>query len=561
MAFLRWIGILLVLTTASAAAVAAAVVTGRGMLGEGDPLPGVAVQPYDLDAAMLVAVDGKQVAYTPRDRLALDAAATRRALVAEGRGSYLTRARAYLDPRPPRIVVEPVLVPVTGGAEPRLQRLLVKPTPARIVTKADGFDVVASRPGQQVDLARLTELLHVAALGGAREVGAPLVDVDPIYTTAVAEAAAARADELLADPVSLRYADTDVGALDRKKLISLARFRAREGDFQLGFDAERLARTIRPALAPWRKRATNARFVLAGTKLRVRPSKPGLDVNPSAALASVRGALESPDRVAELRLRETRADLTTKEADALGIRERISTFTTDMGTSSSNRIHNVQLMARYIDGTIVRPGATFSFNESVGPRTEERGFLEGQMIVGSLLLPSIGGGVCQTATTLFNNAWELGFPIVERHNHSFFISHYPTGRDATVSWGGPDFAFRNDLKTGILIKTTYTASTLTFSFYGTDPGRKVVTTEGPKLNWRQPQTTYAYDPYAPRGSVRTVAGSNQSGFDITVTRKVIEHGKLLRTDAVTSNYVAVGPTTIYGPGRSIPGPYFILPRV
>jgi vancomycin resistance protein YoaR len=232
-----------------------------------------------------------------------------------------------------------------------------------------------------------------------------------------------------------------------------------------------------------------------------------------------------------------------------------------MGTSSSNRIHNVQLMAEYIDGTVIAPGATFSFNDSVGPRTVERGFREGQMIIGSLLLPSIGGGVCQTATTLFNNAFELGLPIVERHNHSFYISHYPMGRDATVSWGGPDFAFQNDLKTGILIKTTYTDSTLTFSFYGTKPDRRVEISTGERVNWRSPQASFALDPYAPRGSVRTVSGSNQAGFDVTVTRKVYEDGKLLRRDAVTSNYVAVGPTHIYGPGRSIPGPYFVLPRV
>jgi len=232
-----------------------------------------------------------------------------------------------------------------------------------------------------------------------------------------------------------------------------------------------------------------------------------------------------------------------------------------MGTSSSNRIHNVQLMANYIDGTVIEPGETFSFNDRVGPRTVERGFREGQMIIGSLLLPSIGGGVCQTATTLFNNAFELGLPIVERHNHSFYISHYPMGRDATVSWGGPDFVFKNDLKTGILIKTRYTSTTLTFSFYGTDPGRRVVASTGERTNWRAPQTTYALDPYAPRGSVRTVAGSNQSGFDVTVTRKVFERGELVRQDATTSNYIAVGPTAIYGPGRSIPGPYFVLPRV
>ena len=81
------------------------------------------------------------------------------------------------------------------------------------------------------------------------------------------------------------------------------------------------------------------------------------------------------------------------------------------------------------------------------------------------------------------------------------------------------------------------------------------------MNWRTPATTYALDPYAPRGSVRTVAGSNQSGFDVTVGRKVYERGKLIRDDTVTSSYVAVGPTRIYGPGSSIPGPYFVLPRV
>lgn len=561
MAVLRWTGIVLALTAATALALGAAIVTGRGLLGDGQPLPGVAARPLDLDAEVLVSVGDRQVAYAPHELLALDAAATRRALVAKGQGSFLTRARAFLDPSPPRLWVEPVVVPVRSGAERRLQRLLVKPTPARIITSRHGFRVSPSRPGRTVDVDRLTSLLHAAALGGTRKVEAPLVDVDPVYTTALAEAAAARAEGLLAEPVALRFAGSDVGSLPPATLIRLARFRPRDGDFQLSFDADALARAVKPALADRRRRATNARFVVKGTSVTIAPSRPGLEVSPAATLAAVRGALESPERAADLHLRQTRADLTTKEAEALGIRERISSFTTDMGTSSSNRIHNVQLMANYIDGTIVRPGAIFSFNRSVGPRTEERGFLEGQMIVGSLLLPSIGGGVCQTATTLFNNAWELGLPIVERHNHSFFISHYPTGRDATVSWGGPDFAFRNDLKTAILIKTTYTASTLTFSFYGTDPGRKVVSVEGPKVNWRQPETTYAYDPYAPRGSVRTVSGSNQAGFDITVTRKIYEHGKLLRTDAVTSNYVAVGPTRIYGPGRSIPGPYFTLPRV
>jgi vancomycin resistance protein YoaR len=352
-----------------------------------------------------------------------------------------------------------------------------------------------------------------------------------------------------------------VGTLTTTQLAKLVRFRPDGDRFKVSFHPKRLAKAVEPLLEPWRRRAANARFVVDGNGVRLLPSRPGLTPDGRWIADSIAGAAASSIPRASLRLKQVRADLTTREAEKLGIRQRISTFTTEMGTSSSNRIHNVHLMADFIDGTIVKPGEQFSFNQSVGPRTAERGFREGQMIVGSLLLPAIGGGVCQTATTLFNNAFELGLPIVERHNHSFYISHYPLGRDATVSWGGPDFGFRNDLRTGVLIKTSYTDSTLTFSFYGTDPHRRVVASTGPKVHWRSPQTTYALDPYAPRGSVRTVAGSNQAGFDVTVNRTVYERGKVRRRDAFTSAYVAVGPTRIYGPGSSIPGPYFVLPRV
>ena len=181
------------------------------------------------------------------------------------------------------------------------------------------------------------------------------------------------------------------------------------------------------------------------------------------------------------------------------------------------------------------------------------------MIVGSLLLPSIGGGVCQTATTLFNNAFELGLPIVRRYNHSFYISHYPLGRDATVSWGGPDLVFRNDLKHALLIKSSYTNSTLTFTFFGTPTGRRVISTTSPQTNWTAPKTSYAYDPYAAPGSIRTSSGSNQSGFDVTVKRTVYERGKVLRKDAFASRYIPVGPTVVYGPGTNPPRIDFTLP--
>jgi hypothetical protein len=83
--------------------------------------------------------------------------------------------------------------------------------------------------------------------------------------------------------------------------------------------------------------------------------------------------------------------------------------------------------------------------------------------------------------------------ITARQNHSFYISHYPIGRDAAVSWGGPDFVFVNDMQHALLIKASYTSDTLTFSFYGTDPGRRVEISTGERVNWRSPQVSYALE--------------------------------------------------------------------
>jgi vancomycin resistance protein YoaR len=554
---------MLVASLAVLAVGAVAAVAARDAVYWEKPLPGVTLARVDLGRPIEVVVGDRAYDVRPGEAVRVDDTATQAALVRAGHDSFLRRVRQLVDPTPQVLEVSPVLVPRPGAESlaKRLSRSLQKPRRAQVVSHNGSFSILPSQPGDAVDVDLLVAALAKAAGSGARTLSPALTHVEPTLRTPAAEAAVAEARTLVDQPVALTFKGQDVGSLSPEQLAKLVRFRVGVDSFRVGFDPQRVAKAVEPLVARWRQRAVNARFVLDGRRVRVRPSRPGLAVDGRWVADSVAAAAGSSFNRASLRLKQIRADLTTREAEELGIRQRISTFTTDMGPSSSNRIHNVQLMADYIDGTIVRPGESFSFNESVGPRTPERGFREGQMIIGSLLLPAIGGGVCQTATTLFNNAFELGLPILERHNHSFYISHYPMGRDATVSWGGPDFAFKNDLKTGILIKTTYTSSTLTFSFYGSDPGRKVVSSTGDRTNWRSPRTTYALDPYAPRGSVRTVSGSNQSGFDVTVTRKVYEHGKLKRRDAFTSAYIAVGPTQIYGPGRSIPGPYFVLPKV
>jgi vancomycin resistance protein YoaR len=501
------------------------------------------------------------IAVRPAELFAVDALATADRALAVSRRSEPERFAALAGFR--QADAAPVLRDRPTAIDYLLNR--VRRESGRAASAAelslDGLQprVTPARDGLRLDARALVADLRRAALD-ATPVTARFAPVKPRYSTADAERAAELARGIVSKPVHLFLDRRPLRALAPIELARLVRFERRAGDFLVALDGTRLARVIDPALGAQKRRAVNARLEVVGDRVRVLPDRPGVGLDKDAALAGVTAAAYSPSRrMANVKVAVLPADVTAAELTSLGITEKISSFTTNMGVSSSNRIWNVQLMARYIDGTIVKPGEVFSFNRVVGERTAERGFREGQMIVGSLLLPSIGGGVCQTATTLFNNAFELGLPILERHNHSFYISHYPLGRDATVSWGGPDFEFKNDLRTGILIKSSYTDSTLTFTFYGAPSGRRVVATTSPQTRWREPRTSYAYDPYAPAGSIRSSAGSNQSGFDVTVNRTVYDGDRVLREDAFKSRYIPVGPTVVYGPGTNPPRIDFTLP--
>ena len=453
--------------------------------------------------------------------------------------------------------VDPVLRRA-GGARDVLEQFARSETsavPASVSVRGTHVVVTPGRDGRRLDRSALLRELS----DGAHVIDAPFVTVRPAIRYPAARSAGSTAELLLGQPVAVEYHGARLGALSRLQLARALRIRARTHRFAVGFDPERLARVVRPRLGRWLVRAHNAQFALSGDHVRVVPSRPGRDVDPLQLVVAVTAAAQK-GHVAAIELGRHDPDLTTGAARSLGIRQKLVSFTTQMGASSSNRIHNIHLMADFIDGTVIKPGDVFSFNDVVGERTAERGFLEGQEIIGSLVLPSIGGGVCQTATTLFNDAFELGLPILARTNHNLYLSHYPLGRDATVAWGGPDFKFRNDLKHGILIKTTYTDSTLTFTFYGTPEQRRVVSHTGAQVNWTQPGMNYAVDPSAPRGSVRVVPGSGELGFDVTVDRKVYNaNGKLVRSDSFKSHYIPDSSTTVYGPGRTPPGPYFVLP--
>lgn len=123
----------------------------------------------------------------------------------------------------------------------------------------------------------------------------------------------------------------------------------------------------------------------------------------------------------------------------------LGSYYTALINSPAGRTNNIRLSAGNINGTILEPGAVFSFNRTVGRRTIEAGYKEAPIFVGQEIENEVGGGICQTATTMYNAALESGMQVIERHTHSMPVKYAPPGRDATVYWGVADLKFKNTL--------------------------------------------------------------------------------------------------------------------
>ncbi|WP_161568129.1 VanW family protein [Anaerobacillus alkaliphilus] len=131
----------------------------------------------------------------------------------------------------------------------------------------------------------------------------------------------------------------------------------------------------------------------------------------------------------------------------------IGSYVTYFNPNVSGRSINIKLSSQAIDHFVLAPNEIFSFNKVVGQRTTERGYQEAMEIVNKEFVVGVGGGICQTSSTLYNAVDKAGMEIIERYSHSRDIGYVPQNRDATVSWGGPDFKFKNPYDFPLLIST------------------------------------------------------------------------------------------------------------
>ena len=418
-------------------------------------------------------------------------------------------------------------------------RIDSEPRAAQLRVRGRAAAVVPAEQGRAVDRTALARVLA----GLPRATGVPVVALDPEVTTAAAERARSTVEKLLAEPRVVRAGDSR--AVIRPLAIRRAlRIQALPGRLAVSLDPRVLARALGPRLRRLERPPRAAAFVTNGTRVRVRPSRPGreLDIERFA-----RSLAKDPDSVVH-RARFVRVEpsFTTAEAEKLGIRERISEFTTYY-TCCQPRVTNIQRAAELLDGTIVRPGETFSMNDVLGERTEERGFVAAPQIFNGRLEDAVGGGISQIATTLYNAAFFAGVKLVAHQAHQFYISRYPMGREATVSWGGPELVFRNDWRAAILMRVSAGDTSISVRFYSARLGRRVETETLEPYAYRSPATIRVTNPSLPPGATSVVQSAGASGFTVEYTRRVFRFDRLLREERYTVRYdpqnavVEVGP--------------------
>ena len=235
-------------------------------------------------------------------------------------------------------------------------------------------------------------------------------------------------------------------------------------------------------------------------------------------------------------------NVTTEQANNLGIKELIGTGTSLFQHSIESRIYNIELAASRLNGIIVPPGEEFSFDKALGDVSAFTGYKQAYVISGGHTILGDGGGVCQVSTTMFRAILNAGLPVTERHAHDYRVGYYeedsPPGLDATVYVPSVDLKFRNTTGHNILIQSVVDPSVLrlTFYFYGVQDGRQVTLSTPVVTNVvPAPAPLYQDDPTLPKGVVKQTDFA-ANGATATFTRIVTQNGKQIINETYVSNY-------------------------
>ncbi|MEO6120608.1 MAG: VanW family protein [Acidimicrobiales bacterium] len=330
------------------------------------------------------------------------------------------------------------------------------------------LSAVAGTPGQGLDPASVVAELPRAAARGELplRVAVKRGAVPPRFGADDVAALVDEGERLAAAPLPV-IVDDERGTVPVATLRSWLRAVPADGGLTVAVDGEQAAKDLAALLPKAGAPPVETAFDVVGGVVTIVPGSPGTTCcSPVAAERLTRAMVERVTQPVALPLTRVDPKVTTEEAAALGIKEEVATFTTNH-KAGQPRVTNIHRIADIVRGQVIEPGGTLSINDFVGKRTRAKGFVVDAVIEDGRFAESVGGGISQFATTTFNAAFFAGLEFEEYQSHSLYISRYPYGREATLSFPHPDLKLKNPSPHGILLWPTYTDTSITVTIYST----------------------------------------------------------------------------------------------
>ncbi|WBB82490.1 VanW family protein [Micromonospora sp. WMMD882] len=486
-----------------------------------------------------VRVGDRTVQLTPADvGLTVDVDATV-AAAAEAQAAPVSRLFGSRSVEPV-VVVDPVRL--AAALEPAVGPQGRKMTMPKITYSGTTPKKVHPRPSLTVDAQTAADALRAGWLGG-QPVVVPLVEKHPATSAEEVDRLVAElAGPAVAAPVKLTTARGSVSIPPSAIARSLSFPVDKAGKLTPKLDVKKLRAALGGKLAAIEVEPKDATMTVVGRTPKVVASRPGQRLDDTALARDLLAVLpRTTDRTVTGELKPVDAKLTTEKVGTLGIKEKVSSFTTRFtGGLSAPRSKNIVQIAKDVDGTVVQPGETFSLNGHTGERNYQQGYHDAPVILDGKLVPGVGGGTSQFTTTLFNATYYAGLEDVEHKPHSYWFSRYPAVIESTIFYPNLDFKFRNDTPYGVMIDTSYTSSSVTVSIWSTKIYDSVKTEYGPRRNITRPKVIHL------EPGPSCIATNGIDGFTQDAFRVIRKNGQVVKREKFSWTYQAE-PRFVCGP--------------
>lgn len=413
-------------------------------------------------------------------------------------------------------IVSDIDYPKLDTALRRVQReLAADPTNAALAIGEDGkAQVTDGIDGQQADLNTLTRTVETNWLNTQGVVTVAVKTIEPdVGDAAVTAAQRDILNKVVSGPVTFKGRNNVNGVIPTTAMGKIVTFRIDGDHFVADYNTQAAQGLIETALAASEIKPKNAAITVNpdGGVTVTSPSQDGTVIEWEKTLANLdQKLLNTQNRNYDVVYEEKKAAFTTEMAQNARFNEVMGEFSTG-GFAAASGV-NIRRVAQMVNGAIVGPGETFSLNGYTGPRGEAQGFVKAGVILNGHADSAVGGGISQFATTLYNASYFAGMEDVYHQPHSYYISRYPAGREATVYEGAIDLKFKNPFDVPVMIVASADSSTVSVRLMGV----KQVTVKsvtGEKTNFTQPQEMRLT-------GATCAASAGAQGFTVTDTRIV-----------------------------------------